>query len=203
MKLDHKKELKGLYTASASKVELVTVPAMRFLMVDGQGDPGTSPEYAQAIEALFAASYTAKFMIKKGPTAVDYAVMPLEGLWWADDMSVYATGDRAAWRWTMMIMQPAVATDEVLYRAIAQAKADKGLPGLDRLRLETFDEGVCAQLMHVGPFTEEGPTLERLHAYVEANGRLRGKHHEIYLSDVRRAAPDKWKTILRQPMVCR
>lgn len=199
-KIDWKKKYSELYKASAKKVVEVHVPAFHFLMVDGTGYPGTSKEYTEAVEALFAVSYTAKFMVKKGAHAVDYAVMPLEGLWWADDMSTFARGDKQGWKWTAMVLQPDVVSDATIHAAIAEVKRKKELPGLSRLRLEEFTEGKCAQVLHVGPFTEEGPTIERLHAYIEEHGKLRGKHHEIYLSAIRRADPSKWKTIVRQPM---
>ncbi len=199
-KIDLKKDLKALYKASAKEVMPVEVPAFRFLMADGIGDPNTSRAYAEAIEALFSVSYTAKFMVKKGPQEIDYAVMPLEGLWWADDMSVFANNDKAQWQWTVMIMQPDFVADEVIENALADVRQKKDLPGIDRLRLERFHEGRCAQLLHVGPFSEEGPAITRLHAFIEAQSSRVGKHHEIYLSDIRRAAPAGWKTILRQPM---
>lgn len=199
-KLDFKKALKPCYQASATRIAVVDVPEMNYLMVDGRGDPNTSGEYAQAVEALFSVSYTAKFMARKGPQPVDYGVMPLEGLWWADDLSVFASDDRRGWQWTMMVMQPPVATGELLSEAVEAVQRKKGLPGLERLRVSTFTEGKCAQLLHVGPFSEEGPTIQRLHDFIAAHGALRGKHHEIYLSDIRRADPAKWKTIIRQPM---
>lgn len=199
-KIDLKKELKSLYAASAKETVAVEVPKLRYLMVDGIGDPNTSPRYAEAVEALFAVSYTAKFIVKKGPQKTDYAVMPLEGLWWADGMSAFTTGDKSSWKWTMMIMQPDFVDDGVIATAIAEVRRKKGLPGLDRLRLEEFAEGLCAQVMHVGPFSTEGATIARLHAFVDARSSRVGKHHEIYLSDIRRAKPESWKTILRQPM---
>lgn len=197
---DLKRELRHLYAPSVKAVTEVDVPALRFLMVDGQGDPNTTPAYAEAVEALFSVSYAAKFMARRGADAIDYAVMPLEGLWWADDPAAFATNERAQWRWTMMIMQPDVASDALLEAAIASVRDRKRLPALERLRLETFAEGRCAQLLHVGPFSEEGPGIARLHAHIAQRGQLRGRHHEIYLSDVRRADPARWRTILRQPM---
>jgi hypothetical protein len=200
-KIDLKRTtLKPLYHASAARVVQVDVPALTFLMVDGEGDPNSSKEYAEAVEALFSVSYTAKFMIKKGPAKLDYAVMPLEGLWWADDMSAFVANDRAKWQWTMMIMQPPVATEETIGAAIAEVERKKALPAVRKLRLVTFAEGACAQILHVGPFTEEGPTIEKLHEFIDARGGRSGKHHEIYLTDIRRADPKKWKTIIRQPL---
>ncbi|WP_308365934.1 MULTISPECIES: GyrI-like domain-containing protein [unclassified Microbulbifer] len=199
-KVDLKKDLQQFYKASAKNVVQVEVPTFRFLMIDGKGDPNTSQEYARAVEALFSVSYTAKFMVKKGPQNLDYSVMPLEGLWWADDMSAFVANDREDWKWTMMIMQPDFVADEVLEAAITAVRIKKQLPAIDQLRLEEFSEGRCAQVLHVGPFSEEGPTIENLHAFIDSRSGLTGKHHEIYLSDIRRADPSKWKTIIRQPM---
>lgn len=199
-KIDLKKEFKRLYGPSAKEVVEVDVPAFRFLMIDGKGDPNTSAEYAQAVEALFSVSYAVKFKVKKELQICDYAVMPLEGLWWADDYSAFHSGDREKWLWTMMIMQPSFVDVEVVEAGIEETKRKKGLPALDKLRIEAFAEGRCAQILHVGPFSEEGPTIQRLHEFIEERSGLTGKHHEIYLSDVRKADPKNWKTILRQPM---
>lgn len=199
-KIDLKKELKHLYRPPAGEVVEVEVPILRYLMIDGMGDPNTSSEYAHAVEALFAVSYAVKFMMKKGPLAIDYAVMPLEGLWWADDMETFSVGDKANWQWTMMILQPDFVTEDVIEAAIAQVQRKKKLAAVDKLRLADLAEGRCAQVLHIGPFSDEGPTIARLHAYIDVRARRRGKHHEIYLSDIRRADPQHWKTILRQPM---
>lgn len=199
-KVDLKRELKHLYRPSAKEVIQVEVPAFRFLMIDGEGDPNTSGKYAEAVQALFSVSYTAKFMLKKRTQEVDYAVMPLEGLWWSDDMSAFITNDRSKWRWTMMIMQPHFVPAAVIDESIAEVKRKKALPAAGELRLETFTEGTCAQVLHVGPFSEEGPTIQRVHDFIAGRSVLTGKHHEIYLSDVRRADPRKWRTIIRQPM---
>ena len=199
-KIDLKKELKHLYQPSAREVVAVDVPEFRYLMIDGAGDPNTTPAFTHAVEALFSVSYTAKFMLKKGPQAIDYAVMPLEGLWWAEDHSVFIADDRSQWKWTAMIMQPSFVDPALIDTAMAEVKRKKGLPAIDALRLESFTEGPCAQIMHIGPFSEEGPTIERVHAFIQARGQLSGKHHEIYLSDIRRADPAKWKTVIRQPM---
>jgi len=198
-KVDLKKELASLYRAPAKEPVEVDVPTLAFLMIDGQGDPNTSPEYAQAVEALFSVSYATKFMTKKA-SAADYSVMPLEGLWWADDWSAFTTNDRSRWKWTMMILQPSVVHDEVIDSAIVQTKRKKPLPAIGRLRFERFTEGHCAQILHVGPFSAEGPTIERLHEFIDARTGRTGKHHEIYLSDIRRGDPSRWKTIIRQPM---
>lgn len=200
-KRDLKKQLAALYNPSAREVSRVDVPAMSFLMVDGQGDPNTAQSYGDAVEALYAVSYTLKFAVKKGPLAIDYGVMPLEALWWSDDMSSFATGDRAAWKWTAMIMQPDFVDADMVAQAIEAAAKKKALPALPLLRFEVFEEGSAAQIMHVGPFTEEGPTIERVHAFIEESGHVRtGKHHEIYLTDIRKADPAKWRTVIRQPM---
>jgi hypothetical protein len=199
-KIDFKKRLKQLYSAPAKAPVLVEVPEMQFIMVDGAGDPNTSEEFRQAVEALFSASYALKFLIKRGSLAIDYGVLPLEGVWWAEDMSAFATADKASWNWTLMIMQPDYVTRELFEEALAQVRK-KNLPSLDQLRLESFREGLSAQLLHLGPFCEEGPTIERLHRYIEENGyRRRDRHREIYLSDLRRTAPEKLRTIIRQPI---
>lgn len=199
--LDWKKELKPLYQPSTKEVVTVVVPALNFLMVDGKGDPNTAQEYADAIEALFTVAYTLKFMVKKSALAIDYGVMPLEGLWWADDMSKFSTEDKSNWLWTMMIAQPPFVAPAMVEVAVAEVKRKKNPASLAKLRFEEFDEGRCAQIMHVGPFSEEGPNIARVHDFIAASGcRLRGKHHEIYLSDIRKADPAKWKTIIRQPM---
>lgn len=199
-KLDLKKQLKSVYQASAATVNEVDVPAFNFLMIDGQGDPNFSDSYAAAVEALFTVAYTLKFMIRKSSAAIDYAVMPLEGLWWADDMAAFVADRKSEWRWTMMIMQPDFITAEMVTDAIAAAGKKKTLPALQQLRFERFNEGHCAQILHKGPFSEEGPTIDRLHQYIDEHGKLTGKHHEIYLSDIRKAAAENWKTIIRQPM---
>lgn len=199
-KIDFKKEMKRLYQPSAKEVVHVDVPTTNFLMVDGEGDPNASQTYSDAIEVLYAVSYTVKFMIKKGTLAIDYGVMPLEGLWWSDDMSSFTTADKSTWKWTMMIAQPPFVTREIIELAIAEVKRKKNPTAISKIRLESFSEGKCAQIMHIGPFTEEGPTVEKVHQFIDSIGQRIGKHHEIYLSDIRKAAPSKWKTIIRQPM---
>lgn len=201
MKVDYKKELKHLYNASAKEAVLVEVPEMRFLMIDGAGDPNTSREYQAAVEALFTLAYTIKFMVKKGKEALDYGVMPLEGLWWVEDMRQFSLEDKDSWLWRMMIMQPEAVTESLFHEALAQAAKKKPLPSLSKIKFEVFNEGTSAQIMHLGPYSAEGPTVEKLHRFIRESGcSLRGKHHEIYLSDPRKSAPEKMKTIIRQPV---
>jgi hypothetical protein len=200
MKIDFKKELKHLYNPSAKEPVTVNVPEMNFLMVDGRGDPNTAQEYKDAVEALYAVSYALKFMVKKAK-GVDYVVMPLEGLWWVDDMAQFTVEDKDAWKWTSMIMQPEYVTEDSVGEALEQVRKKKNPPALSKVRFESFREGLSAQIMYIGPFSAEGPTIENLHSYIKANGyELRGKHHEIYLSDPRRTKPEKLRTVIRQPM---
>jgi len=200
-KIDYKKELKCFYNTSHKEPEIINIPKMNFLMCDGEGNPGTSEEFKDAVEALFGVSYAAKFMIKRGNLAIDYGVMPLEGLWWVDDMSKFSIEKKDDWKWTIMIMQPEIVTKDHISEAIEKTKEKKDLPAIGKLRFEPFSEGKCAQIMHIGPFSEEGPTIKILHEFIiENKSELRDKHHEIYLSDIRKADPKKWKTIIRQPM---
>jgi hypothetical protein len=198
-KIDLKKDLKHLYQPSSKMVSQVDVPTMNYLMIDGEGDPNTSQAYVAAVETLFMVSYAVKFMVKKS-TAIDYGVMPLEGLWWADDMSRFSVEDKGNWKWTMMILQPDFVTREIIENAVLNVKKKKNSSAISQLRFEPFSEGKCAQILHLGPFTEEGPTIQKVHTFIDSSSQLRGKHHEIYLSDIRKANPAKWKTIIRQPM---
>lgn len=199
-KMDLKKELKHLYSPSAKQVTVVDVPQMNFLMIDGEGDPNTAPAYQNAVEALFAVSYTLKFMVKKDENQIDYTVMPLEGLWWVDDMTQFSLKNKDAWKWTAMIMQPEFVTLELVSEAVNQVEKKKGLKSVARIRFEPFREGKAAQIMYFGPYSEEASTIERIHRFIREQGnRLRGRHHEIYLSDPRRTAPEKLKTVIRQP----
>jgi hypothetical protein len=199
-KIDFKKELKALYSPSKKEPAFVDVPPFMFLMIDGHGDPNTSPEYSEAISALYILAYTIKFKVKKGPMAIDFGVNALEGLWWVPDMSLFSTSDKSSWDWTMMILQPEFVTPELFAEARLEALKKKPLPALSKIRLEMFHEGLSAQIMHVGPYADEGPTITRLHNYINENGyKLSGKHHEIYLNDPTRTAPNKLLTIVRQP----
>jgi len=197
-KIDYKKQLKHLYKPSARKVEIVDVPRMNFLMIDGEGDPNTSQEFQDAVEALFGVSYTLKFMIKKAELEIDYGVMPLEGLWWADDMTQFSIEKKGSWKWTLMIMQPEFVTINLFDEAVVQVDKKKNPIALPKIDFDSFSEGMAVQIMHLGPFSEEGPTIQKLHDFIRENGfKLSGRHHEIYLSDIRKAAPEKWKTIIR------
>ena len=200
-KIDLKRDLKPLYTPPSKDFVVVEVPPMAYLMIDGHGDPNTSQDYRDAIEALYSVSYTMKFA-EKGHRAVDWVVMPLEGLWWADDMEAFTLGQKQTWQWTAMIAQPDVVTRTMILDAVAEAARKKQLPALSKLYFETYREGLCAQILHLGPFSAEGPTIERLHReWLPAHGyAAAGKHHEIYLSDPRRTAPEALKTIIRQPV---
>lgn len=200
-KIDYKKQLKNLYKPSARKVDIVKIPQMNFLMIDGEGDPNTSQSFQDAIDVLYPLSYALKFMVKRGELEIDYSVMPLEGLWWADDMSSFSAQNKENWQWTLMIMQPDFIAKEMVENATQEVRKKKNPVALQSIRFESFSEGKAAQIMHIGPFSEEGPTIAKLHSFIEENGSRRiGKHHELYLSDIRRAAPEKWKTIIRQPM---
>ena len=201
-KIDFKKELKHLYRPSAKEFVVVDVPPMNFLMIDGHGDPNTAQEYQDALEALYAVAYKIKFMSKK-EREMDYVVPPLEGLWWAEDMETFTTKrDKSTWDWTMMIMQPEWITQEMFEEVLKQvAKKKKDLAALSRLRLETYHEGQAVQIMHIGSYDDEGPTIARMHAFIDETGHQpAGKHHEIYLGDPRKVAPEKLKTVLRQPV---
>ena len=204
-RLDLRKELKHLYAPPASEVVLVDVPAMQFVMTDGKVEPGeapgTSPGFQGAMQALYGAAFTIKFMSKlRRENPVDYPVMPLEGLWWAEggDFDITSPGN---WRYTLMIMLPSLITQDMFQQALAQLREKR--PGVDLggLRMEWFHEGLAVQTMHVGPYNREPSTIQRLHDFAQRQGlRLRGRHHEIYLGDPRRASPDRLKTVLRQPV---
>jgi hypothetical protein len=198
-KVDFKRELRDLYLPGREPA-LVDVPELAFLMVDGRGDPNTSADYADAVHALFTVSYAVKFAVKRSGVA-DYGVMPLEGLWWVADMATFSAEDKSAWSWTAMIMQPPPVTPELVAEMSATVAKKKALPAIGKLRFERFAEGPAAQVLYRGPYAEEGPTIERLHAFIAGLGYERaGKHHEIYLTDPTRAAPEKLRTVIRQPV---
>ncbi len=198
-KIDYKKELKHLYKASGKNVSEVDVPGMNYLMMDGAGDPNGSESFQMAVNALFNMSFTMKFAIKK-QEGVDYTVMPLEGLWWIPGLEEFQIDRKDNWKWTLMIMQPPPVDISWVEKTVTELKRKKDLPALDQLRFEAFREGKAAQILHVGLYSEEKPTIDKLHRFIHESGfSLHGKHHEIYLSDTRRAAPENWKTIIRQP----
>jgi hypothetical protein len=200
-KVDYKQEFKLLYRPSARSVEVVEVPPLHYLMISGEGDPNTSRSFQDGVETLFSLSYALKFMAKRGESGVDYGVLPLEGLWWADDMASFNVANKVGWKWTLMIMQPDCIGTDMVRESMEQVRLKKNPVSLPLVSFEPFEEGTVAQILHIGPFSEEGPTVEKVHSFIAERGsQRRGKHHEIYLSDIRRAAPEKWKTIIRQPM---
>jgi hypothetical protein len=200
-KLDFKTEYRHFYKPSARRIEAVDVPVFPFLMIDGtDARPGT-PAFDGAIGALFALSYRLKFMSKNN-LGRDYAVMPLEGLWWADDMDDFLIGAKERWRWTLMIHQPPWLDEQILGSAGTEAakKNPHLADSVEKVRLEPFAEGMAMQTLYIGPFADEGPVIADIHEEIRrAGGELDGKHHEIYLSDFRRTAPEKLKTVIRQP----
>lgn len=198
-KTDFKKLMKPYWAPPVGRFELLEVPELKFLMVDGAGDPNTSEDYRQAVQWLYSLSYGLKFASKA--RGHDYGVAPLEGLWWSNDMSDFAAGRKDKWSWTAMIMQPDWIRQADVDAAMGRARQKLGVPPTS-LRLEDFAEGYSAQTMFVGPYADEGPTIARLHGeFLPANGlKPNGKHHEIYLSDPSRTAPDKLKTVIRQPV---
>jgi hypothetical protein len=198
-KIDFRKSMKALYNPAVADFALVDVPEMRFLKVDGHGDPNSAPDYAAGLNWLYSVSYALKFESKAA--GQDYTVPPLEALWWADDMADFANGRKDRWRWTQMIMVPDFVTRESYDRALAGARKKLGTAP-PSLRLESFHEGLSVQILHIGPYDAEAPTITRLHeTYLPTHGLTEnGQHHEIYLSDPRRTAADKLKTIIRQPV---
>jgi hypothetical protein len=200
-KVDLKKQLKHLYNPSAKEVSVLEVPKMNYLMVDGTGDPNTVQIYKDAVEALYAVSYAIKFAVKKSQ-GIDYVVMPLEGLWWADSLDYdFSQPNRDAWRWTMMIMQPEFVSADLVQQMIADVKQKKNPAAISQMRFEAYDEGLAVQILYFGAYRDENPTIMRLHDTVHAKGyELRGKHHEIYIGDPRKTAPERLKTVIRQPM---
>jgi hypothetical protein len=201
-KIDFKKELRYLYQPSAKQFMVVNVPPMQFLMIDGHGDPNTSRTYKDAVETLYAVAYKLKFTSKK-LLDHDYVVPPLEGLWWAEDMESFTIRrDKSAWDWTMMIMQPEWVTQDMFEETIVQIAKQKGLPALSKLRMQKLHEGLSVQILHIGSYDDEGPVLHRMHhEFIPENAyEAVGRHHEIYLSDPRKVAPEKLRTVLRQPV---
>ena len=201
-KIDFKKTLSKLYSPkNIVEWDVVDVPAMNFLMVDGEGNPNTSTAYRDAVEALYGVSYALKFMSKR-ELGKDYTVSALEGLWYADDMSIFVKKKKDAYKWTMMIMQPEWIDEAMVRSALVQVEEKKNPAALSKLYFKTYAEGKSAQLLHVGSYEDEAPKLMYLHdTYMPEHGyAFNGHHHEIYLSDPRKVAPEKLRTILRQPV---
>lgn len=200
-KIDFKRSLRG-YRAPRGRFEIVDVPDMRYLMVDGHGDPNTSPVFTDTVTTLYPVAYALKFASKRD-LGRDYVVPPLEGLWWAEDMDFFTSSrDESRWDWTMMLMVPDWIDGAMVDTAITRT-ADKGAPPrLDDLRLQEISEGRCVQTLHIGSFDDEAPVLDRMHhGFIPDQGlRMDGRHHEVYLSDFRRVAPERMRTILRQPV---
>ncbi|MCQ2000335.1 GyrI-like domain-containing protein [Arthrobacter zhaoxinii] len=200
-KFDLQRSYPELYSPRTGDFTLVDVPIMHYLAVDGHGDPNTSAEYGHALECLYPVAYSVKFASKRGLDA-DFKVGPLEGLWRAEDPDAFISGDKSTWDWTLLIAQPEWITSDMVDTAVASVAAKKELPGVERVRLQTLTEGLAAQILFVGPYDDEGPVLARLHSTWMPERRLtfNGDHHEVYLSDPRRTAPEKLRTVLRQPV---
>jgi len=195
-----RKDFRALYSPSPKAPAFVDVPPMNFLIVDGAGSPDATPSFQEAIQALFSVSYTLKFALKKAGLA-DVRVMPLESLWWSKGSSKLRLDRKGDWRWTAMVMQPPPVCRRRAEATVRRLADEKGLPALPRVRFERFAEGRAAQILHIGPYAEERPTIERLASFIEENGcRSAGKHHEIYLSDPRRTAPERIRTVIRHPV---
>jgi hypothetical protein len=198
-KVDFKKALKSLYNPSNKGLHFVEVPRMKFLMLEGKGDPNTSLEYQQVVDALYSMSYGIKFTLKS--QGFDHIVPPLEGLWWMENMNEFTMANKARWEWTMMIMQPDWVTSEWVEKVRNATIKKKDNPSVSQIRLEEYDEGLVVQTLYTGAYENEAPTIAELHKFIIANGyQTNGKHHEIYLGDPRKTSPDRLQTILRQPV---
>jgi hypothetical protein len=204
--MDFKKGYKELYFPPEKPV-LVDVPPMRFLMIEGEGDPNGSPDFQNAVSALYSMAYTLKMLPKKGAAPqgyFEYSVAPLEGLWWLSD-GTFSFKGRDNWLWTAMIRQPDFVTAELVLEQLPGLMRKKPNPALERMRFETFAEGLCVQIMHIGPYSEEPANIARMEEFMRENGFVSrigsgGKHHEIYLADPRKIKPEKMKTVVRHPV---
>ena len=206
-KLDLRKQLKEFYNPSAKKVEVVDVPRFLFVMIDGLIEPGlgpgTSPAFQEAMQALYGAAYTLKFMSKlRKEDPIDYSVMALEGLWWVQD-GEFSFQRKDNWAYTLMVLHPEHITEAMFQEALRQLRQKRGdQPAFSQLRLEPFQEGLCIQTMHTGPYDAEPATIEKMDAYAREQGyQMHGKHHEIYLGNPMRGDPSKLKTLLRHPVM--
>lgn len=207
IKLDLRKELKHLYVPPAKKVVVVEVPRLQFVMIDGLIEPGlgpgSSPRFQEAMQALYGVAYTLKFISKlRKKDPIDFPVMALEGLWWVEG-GEFSFDRKDNWSYTLMILQPDHITLDMFSEALRRLRQKRGdLPAFPQLRLEAFQEGLCLQIMHLGPYDAEPATIERMDVFARENGyRLHGKHHEIYIGNPLRAQPEKLKTVLRHPVL--
>lgn len=198
-KVDFRKTLGAYYNPPKGPFHLIDVPSMNFLMLDGRGDPNKSLDYQLAIEALYSLSYGIKFAQKA--QGVDYIVPPLEGLWWMENMNEFSLANKDRWEWTMMIMQPQGVTLEVVDKVRKDKYKKKKNEMLQKIRFEKYHEGLSVQVLYTGAYRNEGPTIAEMHRFINDNGyRMHGKHHEVYLSDIRKTSADKLQTVLRQPI---
>jgi hypothetical protein len=199
-KLDLLKQMKEFYSSSRKKVDFLKIPPFNYLMIDGEGDPNTSQAYKDSVQALYSVSYGLKFAVKKEKPFIDFKVMPLEGLWWVDDMTQFSEKSKQDWKWTMMILQPELIEGEMVSEIRKQVIKKKGLVLAESIRFQQFEEGDCVQIMHLGPYSTEGEDIEILHTAIIENGfQRKGKHHEIYLNTPLKTSPENLKTIIRQP----
>jgi hypothetical protein len=197
--IDLKKVYREHYRAT-DEPALVDVPARPYLMIDGTGDPNTSREYQDAVTALYPLAYGLRKAVKDA-TGVAYTVMPLEALWWVPDMREFSIERKDEWLWTAMICQPDDVTADLAAVVLPEITAKKKLGSGHLARVEMFHEGRAAQILHRGPYADEAPTIDRLHGFiVDGEFEFRDKHHEIYLTDPRKSAPEKNRTIIRQPI---
>ncbi|WP_461612400.1 GyrI-like domain-containing protein [Clostridium sp. Marseille-QA1073] len=201
-KFDYKKVFKEFYSQPAKKVSILKMPKLKYLMINGHGNPNTSKEYKDAVETLFSLAYTIKFMIKNSDLKIDYGVMPLESVWWTDNINDFLIDNKDIWKWCSMIMQPDIVPEDYIEKALYEVERKKKLSSISKVEYKDHDEGLVAKIMHVGPYTNEDPTVEKLHNYIKECGyELRGLHHEIYLNDPKRCLPNNIKTIIRQPIM--
>ena len=204
-KIDLRKELKELYAPSSTAIEVVTVPKFNFVSIDGYMEPSerptTSVAFQNAVAALTGVSSALRSMSRlRTRNPIEYAAMPLEALWWVDSGN-FAFQATTRWRWTLLVMQPKHVTEAMFARALRDTREHAGTAAAARLRFAPFAEGTSIQTTHVGPYHEEPRTMARMQSFAAENGyRYRGKHHEIYLGDPRRAAPTKLRTVIRHPV---
>lgn len=199
-KIDYKKELKSLYSGKKGDFNIVLVPRLKYLQIHGSGDPNTDPSYAESVEALYTIAYTIKFICKKAEK--DFVVMPLEGLWYADDHRVFNSREKQKWSWTMLLMIPDFVSDDIFKEAVQGSKKKKDNLKIEEVSLICLEEGLSVQTLHVGSYDDETPVISEMYKFIEENGfKFNGEHHEIYLSDPRKISSENLKTIIRQPVV--